>query len=172
MHFSLRTLLIATTVAAIYVGGLLGLMRTFQSSGISSPYILFHALCGLPIFILWCVAGEWALRNRSANSSARAMLAAVVIAAAWRLSSPVLQTLFFSFVTPGSGGFQIYSIFSSVLHATCEFTSWLLMSYAVVQAVRRDEPSVSAERHARGPLDAVGSLDSVHHPERSEGSRS
>lgn len=139
MQFSLRTLLIATTAAAIYIGGFLALFRTVDQGNASSPVALVHAICGLPIFVLWCVAGEWAFRRRSSASSARLMLAAILTAAAWRLLSPFAQALFFRFVSLNSGNVdavQWYSAFMSLLHSIFEFASWLLMTFAVVQGTK------------------------------------
>ena len=79
----LRTLLVATTAAAIYIGGILALFRTVDQSSASSPFALVHVISGLFIFVLWCVAGEWAFRHRSSASSARLMLAAILTAAFW-----------------------------------------------------------------------------------------
>ena len=139
MQFSLRTLLIATTAAAIYIGGFLALFRTVDQGNASSPVALVHAICGLPIFVLWCVAGEWAFRRRSSASSAKLMLAAILTAAAWRLLSPFAQALFFRFVSLNSGNVdavQWYSAFMSLLHSIFEFASWLLMTFAVVQGTK------------------------------------
>jgi hypothetical protein len=139
MHFSLGTLLIAMTAAAVYIGGFLALFRTMAPGSASSSFALVHATCGLPIFVLWCVAGEWAFRRRSLASSARLMLAAILIAAAWRLCSPFAQALFFRFVSLNSGNVeavQWYSAVSSLLHGIFEFASWLLMTFAVVQGMK------------------------------------
>jgi len=148
MQFSLRTLLIATTAAAIYIGGFLALFRTVDQSSASSPLALVHAMCGLPIFVLWCVAGEWAFRRRSSASSAKLMLAAILTAAAWRLFSPIAQAIFFHFVSLDSGNadaIQWYSAYMSLLHSIFEFASWLLMTFAVVQGMKATpEPEASS----------------------------
>ena len=149
MQFSLRTLLIATTAAAVYIGGLLALFRTVDQSNASSPLALVHAVSGLFIFVLWCVAGEWAFRRRSSSSSAKLMLAAILTAAAWRLLSPFAQAIFFRFVSLNSGNVDAlhwYSAFMSLLHSIFEFASWLLMIFAVVQAIKP-----SPEREATSP---------------------
>jgi hypothetical protein len=149
MQFSLRTLLIATTAAAIYMAGILALFPTVDQSNASSPLALVHAMCGMPIFVLWCVAGEWAFRRRSSASSAKLMLAAILTAAAWRLFSPIAQAIFFHFVSLDSGNadaIQWYSAYMSLLHSIFEFASWLLMIFAVVQAIKP-----SPEREATSP---------------------
>jgi hypothetical protein len=140
MHFSLRTLLIAMTAAAVYVGGLLGLYRSFDSSGVSSPFVAMQAVCGLPIFILWCVAGEWAFRRRSHIPAARLMFAAILTAAAWRLCSPFFQAMFFRYYSLNSGGsvnaVQWYSAIATLLHSLFEFASWFLMTFAIIRATK------------------------------------
>lgn len=147
MHFSLRTLLIATTAAAVYIGGFLAFFRTIAPGSPSSSFALVHATCGLPIFVLWCVAGEWAFRRRSSAASARLMLAAILTAAAWRLLSPFAQALFFRFVSLNSGNadaVQWYSGITTLLHSIFEFASWLLMTFAVVQGTKAMPESDSA----------------------------
>ena len=149
MQFSLRTLLIATTAVAIYVGGFLVLFRTLGQGDESSPFAVVHAVCGLPIFILWCVAGEWAFRRRSSALSAKLMLAAILMAAAWRLLSPFAHAIFFRFFSLNSGNvdaFQSYRVTASLLQSSFEFASWLLMTFAVVQAI-----NPSSEREPTSP---------------------
>ncbi len=149
MQFSLRTLLIATTAAAIYIGGILALWRTVDQRNASSPLALVHAVSGLFIFVLWCVAGEWAFRRRSSASSAKLMLAAIVTAAAWRLVAPFARAIFNRFISLNSGNVDAvlwYSAFMSLTHSIIECASWLLMILAVVQAIKS-----SPEREAASP---------------------
>lgn len=149
MQFNLRTLLIATTAAAVYIGGILSLFRTVDQSSASSPFALVHVISGLFIFVLWCVAGEWAFRHRSSASSAKLMLAAILTAAAWRLLSPFAQAIFFRLVSLNSGNVdavQWYGVFMSLLNSIFEFASWLLMIFAVVQAIK-----TNPEREATSP---------------------
>src|SRR5688572_11275442 len=103
MHFSRRTLLIAATAAAVYIGSFLALIRTVAPYRASSPLAVVHYTCDLPLFVLWCVAGEWAFRRRSSASSARLMLAAILMIAAYRLLLPFIQALLHQFLEVNLG---------------------------------------------------------------------
>jgi len=136
-HFSLRTLLIVTTAAAVYIGSFLALIRTVYPESASRPLSLVHVTCGVPIFVLWCVAGEWAFRRRASAASARLMLAAILTTAAWCLLSPFAQALFFRFVSLNSeNAYQWYGVIAGLLDSIFEFTSWLLLTFAVVQGMK------------------------------------
>ncbi len=135
MHFSLRALLIAATAAAVYIGSFLALIRTVAPYRASSPLAVVHHTCDLPLFVLWCVAGEWAFRRRSSASSARLMLAAILMIAAWRLFSPFVQALLFQFLEVNFGDvgvLQWYGVIATLINNIVEFTSWLLMTFAVI----------------------------------------
>jgi hypothetical protein len=135
MHFSLRMLLIAATAAAVYIGSFLALIRTVAPYRASSPLAVVHYTCDLPLFVLWCVAGEWAFRRRSSASSARLMFAAILMIAAWRLFSPFVQALLFQFLEVNFGDvgvLQWYGVIATLINNIVEFTSWLLMTFAVI----------------------------------------
>src|SRR5262245_6037133 len=93
MQFSLRTLLIATTAVAIYVGGSLGIVRTLSgwrgSPGLGSLNYVY-LLSGLPAFVLWVIAAVWAFERRE-RPGMRVLLWGLVLTVAWRFASPLVQ---------------------------------------------------------------------------------
>ena len=138
MHFNLRTLLIATTAAAVYIGSFLALVRTMAPERASSPLAVVHSTCDLPLFVLWCIAGEWTFRRRSCAASARLMLAAILIIAAWRLLLPFAQALLFQFLEVNFGDvgiLQWYGIIATLVNRVVEFASWLLMTFAIIRGM-------------------------------------
>jgi hypothetical protein len=89
MQFSLRTLLIATTAVAIYVGGTLGILRTIDGwqGGAVGSFNVIYILSGLPLFVLWAIAAVWAFERRE-RPGMKPLLWGLVLTAAWRLVAP------------------------------------------------------------------------------------
>ncbi|MBL9165845.1 MAG: hypothetical protein JNL18_24190 [Planctomycetaceae bacterium] len=132
MHFSLRTLLIATTAVAIYVGGSLGILRTlnaWQRGGALRP-ISFLFFSDLPLFVLWVFAAVWGYERRQ-RPGMNALLGGLGLTACWRFASPIVQTII---VRPSGasweGAFSAFVIFNALIHTTI----WALLLYAFVKA--------------------------------------
>ena len=146
IHFSLRTLLIVTTAAAVYIGSYLALARTVRPQRALTAIGIFRSTFGMPIFVLWCLASEWAFRRRSSSSAARLMLAAILTIVGWRVLAPFAQAFLFRFITLNSDdAWQWYGVIAALLGSIFEFASWLLMICAVIQALKAcPDPGVSS----------------------------
>ena len=136
MHFSLRTLLVATTAVAVYVGGTLGIMRTMNSwpgSGAPGSYSFVYILSGLPTFVLWAVAGAWAFERRE-RPGMKPLLWGLLLTAAWRLAAPFAQAVVLQIAGPGGGAMQAFFAAFSLVNALMQTVSWALLFYAFVKA--------------------------------------
>lgn len=154
MHFSLRTLLIATTAVAIYVGGSLGMIRTlnqWHGRGRSLPSISLLFFSDLPLFVLWVFAAVWAYDRRE-RPGMSALIAGLSLTAVWRFASPIIQAVVFEPLAAGGTSwefsFAAFNIFSRLVQTLI----WGLILYAFVKATgsrpkpssRPDEPSSPA----------------------------
>ena len=133
MHFSLRTLLVATTAVTIYIGGSLGMVRTLNvwqgRSGVHSVSYVY-LFSDMPMFVLWVVAAVWAF-DRSERPGMKALLAGLVLAAAWRFASPLVQAVIFRPIGANwEGVFAAFTIFNALVHTTI----WGLLLYALFKA--------------------------------------
>ncbi len=136
MHFSLRTLLVATTAAAVYVGGSLAIVRTLTSwsgSGGFGSLNYIYLLAGLSTFVLWAVATVWAFERRG-RPGMRPLLWGLVLAAAWRMASPLVQAAVFQLTGPGGAGQQASFAAFSLFNAAVQTATWALLFYAFVKA--------------------------------------
>ena len=144
MQFSLRTLLIATTAVAIYVGGSLGMLRTVNAwyGGGSLRPVSFLFFSDLPLFVLWVFAIVWGYERRE-RPGMKALLGGLALAACWRFASPIFQTLI---VRPTGasweGAFSAWVIFNALVHTTI----WALLLYALVKAAERN-PTPAPVQH-------------------------
>jgi uncharacterized BrkB/YihY/UPF0761 family membrane protein len=130
MQFSLRTILVAMTAAAVYIGGIIGLDGALEQSYYGSTYFTWNVVSGLPTFVLWCVAGEWAFRWRRRSPAARLLLAAIVVGAAWT----VLGMLSYVLMETAFSNEFVYTAFS-VINNLVDFVTWLLFALAVVRTI-------------------------------------
>lgn len=136
MHFSLRTLLVATTAVAVYVGGTLGIIRTmnsWQGSGTVASYSFVYILSGLPTFVLWAVAGAWAFERRE-RPGMKPLLWGLLLTAAWRLAAPFVQAAVLQIAAPGGSAMQSFFAGFSLINAAVQTASWALLFYAFVKA--------------------------------------
>lgn len=151
MQFSLRTLLIATTAVAIYVGGSLGMLRTVNAwyGGGSLRPISFLFFSDLPLFVLWVLAAVWGYDRRQ-RPGMKALLGGLALTACWRFASPILQTII---VRPSGasweGAFSAWVIVNALVHTTI----WALLLYALFKAAESRPAVVS-------PLKATPADDS------------
>jgi hypothetical protein len=133
MHFSLRTLLVATTAVAIYMGGSLGLVRTlnvWQGRGGVHSLSYVYLFSDMPMFVLWVIAAVWAF-DRSERPGMKALLGGLVLAAAWRFASPLVQAVIFQPIGANwEGAFAAFTIFNALVHTTI----WGLLLYALLKA--------------------------------------
>ena len=147
MHFSLRTLLVATTAVAVYVGGTLGIMRTltgWSGSGGFGSLNYIYLLAGLPTFVLWAVAAVWAYERRE-RPGMRPLLWGLVLTAAWRMAAPLVQGVVFQLTGTGAGGAGQQASFAafSLFNAAVQTASWALLFYAFIKAAEPRPASVS-----------------------------
>ena len=151
MQFSLRTLLIATTAVAIYVGGSLGMMRTVNAwyGGGSLRPISFLFFRDLPLFVLWVFATVWGYDRRE-RPGMKALLGGLALTACWRFASPIFQTLI---VRPNGaswqGAFSAWVIFNALVHTTI----WALLLYALVKAAE-PKPTPALSQEESSPADS------------------
>lgn len=150
MHFSLRTLLIATTAVAIYVGFHLGMFRTFSPRRSLDDVVFIAMLYRLPLFIIWSIAGSMVFDRRVALGRANLVLAAILLAATWMMLSPFAQAALFHFQSfnPNNwGGRRWYGAAWSILDGVVEAASWGLMLYAYLETSRAPALPSGAEQH-------------------------
>jgi hypothetical protein len=149
MHFSLRTLLIATTAVAIYVGGSLGMMRTLRGGG-SLPPISFLFFADLPLFVLWVFATVWGYERRE-RPGMKALLGGLILTAVWRFASPLVQALVFTPSGPSwEGAYTAFTLFSALVKTTI----WALLLYALFKTAERN-PTPAPIRKERSTPDIV-----------------
>lgn len=152
MQFSLRTLLIATTAVAIYVGGSLGIVRTLNvwngRTGVNSlSYVVLFS--DMPKFVLWVVAAVWAFERRE-RPGMKALLGGLVLAAAWRFASPLVQGMIFRPLGANwEGAFTAFTLFNALMQTV----SWGLLFYAFIKATERNPtPALSQEESSPADL--------------------
>jgi hypothetical protein len=146
MHFSLRTLLVATTAVAVYIGFHFGMIRTFHGRTALNAPGLFGMLYHLPLFIIWSVAAANIYPVRRKIPHANLVLAAILLAFAWQLTSPFAQLVFFRFLQSGDSSFQSggaslvstnalrwYGSAFALLEGVVEAMCWGLILYAYVK---------------------------------------
>ena len=156
MHFSLRTLLIATTAVAIYVGGSLGMLRTlnlWRGGGRGLPSVSYLFFLDMPLFVLWVFAAVWGYDRRQ-RPGMKALLGGLILTAVWRFASPIVQTMIFRPLAAGGANgemaFAAFTIFNALVHTTI----WALLFYAFVKAAA-PSPTPGLARQDRS-LTSVG----------------
>jgi hypothetical protein len=133
MHFSLRTLLIATTAAAIYIGGSFGILRTLADGGRVDSFGVIYLLSGVPLFVLWSFAVVWAFERRL-QPGCKALLWGLVITASWHFVGPLLQMALIRLTTMGGLSQQFMFTGLGFLNAIVQAATWALLFYAFVKA--------------------------------------
>jgi hypothetical protein len=146
MHFSLRMLLIVITAVAVYIGFHLGMIRTFHGRTALNAPGLFGILNHLPLFIIWSVAAANIYPVRRKIPHANLVLAAILLAFAWQLTSPFGQLVFLRFLEFGRPSFQSggtslvstnvlhwYGSAFAVIDGGIEAICWGLILYAYVK---------------------------------------
>lgn len=156
MHFSLRTLLIATTAVAIYVGGSLGMLRTLNlwrggGRGLQSVSYLFFL--DMPLFVLWVFAAVWGYDRRQ-RPGMKALLAGLILTAVWRFASPIVQTMIFRPLAAGGANGEMAFAAFTIFNALVQTTIWALLFYAFVKAAER-RPAPFSPWEEPSPTDAV-----------------
>jgi hypothetical protein len=136
MHFRLRTLLVATTAVAIYVGGSLGIARTLSMwrgavrlGSINYVYLL----ADLPTFVLWVVGAVWAFDRRE-RPGMKALLWGLVLAAAWRFASPLAQAAVLQPILASGGSHQAVFAAFTLFNTLVQTASWAMLLYAFIKA--------------------------------------
>jgi hypothetical protein len=136
MHFSLRSLLVATTAVAIYVGGFLGILRTmngWQGAGTVSSYNIIYMLSGLPQFVLLAIAAVWAFDGRD-RPGFKPLLWGLALTAAWRFLGPLVQMAPFQLIAPSGPNQQFFFAAFALVNAMMQTASWAVLFYAFVKA--------------------------------------
>ena len=135
MQFSLRTLLIATTAVAIYVGGSLGMLRTVNAwyGGGSLRPVSFLFFSDLPLFVLWVFATVWGYERRE-RPGMKALLVGLALTACWRFASPIFQALI---VRPSGASWEGAYTGFTLLNALVKTTIWALLLYALFKAAEQ-----------------------------------
>ena len=146
MQFSLRTVLFAVTAAALYIGSVLGLSRALTPNQGAEYIVALQVVSGAPLFVLWCLMGAWSFRRRQESISARLMFAAIATALASTLIGPFAFMAFRSFMSV-----QTFAAFVSMFHNLVQFATWLLLSWAVVHAVKSTTGRRDVETPASDP---------------------
>jgi len=153
MQFSLRTLLVATTAVAIYVGGSLGMVRTLNiwrgGSGLG-PLNYVYLLSDLPMFALWVVGAVWAFDRRE-RPGMKALVCGLALTAAWRFASPLVQSMLFQSLSSGSASQQFAFAAFTLINALVQTTNWTLILYAFVKVA---ESSSTPDLLRQDPLPA------------------
>ena len=142
MQFSLRTLLVATTAVAIYVGGSLGMVRTLNlwrgGSGLG-PLNYVYLLSDLPMFVLWVGGAVWAFDRRD-RPGMKALVCGLALTAAWRFASPLVQSAVFQSMS-SSASQQIAFASFTLINALLQTTSWTLILYVFVKVAESPRSS-------------------------------
>jgi hypothetical protein len=156
MHFSLRTLLVAATAVAIYVGGSLGILRTVNGWAGASGLGFWngvHVFFGLPLFVLWAFAVVWAFERRE-RPGVKLLFWGLAFTAAWRLVALLVQMSAFHFMgIDGSNQLFFYAAFE-LFNGLIETASWAVLFFAFVKASESRPASVSPWEDP-SPTDAV-----------------
>jgi hypothetical protein len=137
MHFSLRTLLVATTAVAVYVGFHLGMIRTLHgASTLHGPGFL-SMLYRLPLFIIWSVAAANIYPRRHQSPHANLVLAAILLGFLGLFVSPFAQIVFLRMGGPNGGSMEFmrwYSAAYVLVGGAVEAICWGLLLYAYAKA--------------------------------------
>jgi len=150
MQFSLRTLLIATTAVAIYVGGSFGVVRTlsvWQGSSAMGMIPYSYLLFGMPTFVLWVVAVVWAYERRE-RPGMKPLIGGLLLMLAWRVASPLVQAAILQPVLASGSARDVYLTFYTLINALMQTLSWALLLYAFVKASDANAPPVAQPQGA------------------------
>ena len=131
MHFSLRTLLVVITAVAVYIGFHLGMIRTFHGRTALNAPGLFGMLYHLPLFIIWSVAAANVYPARRKIPHANLVLAAILLAFVWQLTSPFAQLVFVRFLQSNNSGFQS----GGASLVSTNVLRWYGSAFAVVEGI-------------------------------------
>lgn len=156
MHFSLRTLLVATTAVAVYVGGSLGIIRTlssWQGPGAIGSYNVVYMLSGLPTFVLWTVAAVWAFERRE-RPGIKPLLWGLIFTAAWRFAIPLVQMAMYQIAGPSGSSQQFGFAALSIVNAMMQTACWALLFYAFIKATE-PQPAPVSPWEDPSPTDAI-----------------
>ena len=93
----------------------------------------------MPIFVLWVGAAVWAFDRRQ-RPGMKALLGGLVLTAAWRFASPLVQTVIFQpSGASWEGAFTAFTLFNALVQTTI----WSLLLYAFVKVSESRPASVS-----------------------------
>lgn len=157
-HFSVRSLLFATTVAAAYFGSYIALYSQFYTRH-EMEELTRHLIFGLPKFGFFCLAVTWLFNRRDSLQGATFAITGLAGMLLWEYLVIPLEGWAFAAIYASTSDFDWLQYVRTFYYAIVPSVCWGLLLYAYVTANATSNDGNKAETRLKDSLESR--MDSI-----------